>query len=48
MSMNIPGSDASVADADMPDATNEDKELALGRFFSIVACILSYIECTSQ
>ncbi|KAJ0076482.1 hypothetical protein Patl1_36047 [Pistacia atlantica] len=29
MSMNIPGSDASVADADMSDATHEDKELAL-------------------
>ncbi|XP_031270816.1 26S proteasome non-ATPase regulatory subunit 4 homolog [Pistacia vera] len=29
MSMNFPGSDASVADADMSDATHEDKELAL-------------------
>ncbi|XP_044488960.1 26S proteasome non-ATPase regulatory subunit 4 homolog isoform X2 [Mangifera indica] len=29
MSMNIPGSDVSVVDADMSDATNEDKELAL-------------------
>lgn len=48
MSMNIPVSDASVVDTDMSDAINEDKELALGRFFSIIACILIYVEGASH
>lgn len=39
LSMNIPGSDSSAGDAEMSEATNDDKELALGMF----CCFVSYL-----
>lgn len=37
MSINTPGSDTTMVDADTSKVTDEDKELALGRFASITA-----------
>ena len=39
LSMNIPGSDSSVGDAEMSEATNGDQELALGMSFYFVGCL---------
>ena len=39
LSMNIPGSDSSLGDAEMSEATNGDPDLALGMSCYFVGCL---------